>query len=89
MNFKAWAGDAALRAIKTGAQTAVGLLGANTAGLTTVGWVHVLEVAGLAAGVSILQNLATVKTLTPIVQTVVVHQPLAPPVMDAPVVDSP
>lgn len=55
---KAWAKDAGLRAVKTGAQTAVALLGANTAGLTDIGWAHVLDVAGLAAVVSVLHNLA-------------------------------
>lgn len=58
---KAWGKDAGLRAVKTGAQTAVALLGANTAGLTAIGWAHVLDVAGLAAVVSVLHNLAALR----------------------------
>ena len=56
--LRPWALDVGLRAVKTGAQTAVALLAANTAGLTAVDWPHVLDVAGLAVVVTVLHNLA-------------------------------
>lgn len=59
--IKTWLTDTGLRAVKTGAQTAVALLGANTAGLTQVGWVNVLDVSALAMVVSVLHNLAGLK----------------------------
>ena len=55
---KAWAVDTSIRAVKTGAQAAVALVTANTAGLTSVHWTNVLDVAGLAAVVSVLHNLS-------------------------------
>ena len=58
-SLKAWALDTGLRAVKTGAQTAVALVTANTAGLTAIPWVHVLDVAGLAVVVSVLHNVST------------------------------
>ena len=56
--LRVWAVDVALRAVKTGAQTAVALLAANTAGLTAVDWPNVLDVSGLAMAVTVLHNLA-------------------------------
>ena len=62
-SVKAWAVDTGLRAVKTGAQTAVALLGANAAELTNVHWTHVLDVAGLAVIVSVLHNLSNLNAV--------------------------
>jgi len=64
-NFKAWAKDVALRAVKTAAQAAVALVTANTAGLTHVPFGTVADVAGLAALICVLQNLASLKVPDP------------------------
>lgn len=61
MRFKAWAKDAAVRAVKTAAQAALGLLVVDQAGVVrmdaeAMGW------AALAAAViSLLQNLANLQ----------------------------
>lgn len=60
--LKSWAIDTGIRAVKTGAQTAVALLGANSAGLTSVNWVQVLDISALAVVVSILHNVSGMKT---------------------------
>ena len=60
--LKSWAIDTAIRAVKTGAQTAVALLGANSAGLTAVNWVQVLDISALAVVVSVLHNVSGMKT---------------------------
>ncbi len=64
-NFGAWVKDTVLRSIKTAAQSAVALVTANTAGLTSVSWVHVGDVAGLAFVVCVLHNLSTLKVDAP------------------------
>jgi hypothetical protein len=74
-NFKAWAKDVALRAVKTAAQAAVALVTANTAGLTHLDFAVVADVAAMAAFVCVLQNLSNLKVpdpaLTPLVGTFV------------------
>jgi len=64
-NFKAWAKDVALRAIKTAAQAAVALVTANTAGLTHLDFATVADVAAMAAFVCVLQNLSNLKVPDP------------------------
>ena len=63
-NFKAWAKDVALRAVKTAAQAAGAVITANTAGLTHVPFGTVADVAGLAALICVLQNLSNLKVPT-------------------------
>lgn len=53
-----WA-DTAVRALKTFAQAAVALLGANAAGILTVDWVNLASVSGLAAVVSVLTSISS------------------------------
>lgn len=65
-NFKAWATDVALRAVKTAAQAAVALVTANTAGLTHLDFAVVADVAALAAFVCVLQNLSNLKVPDPV-----------------------
>jgi len=64
-NFKAWAKDVALRAVKTAAQAAVALVTANTAGLTHLDFATVADVAAMAAFVCVLQNLSNLKVPDP------------------------
>lgn len=52
--------DAAERAVKTVAQSAVALLGADASGLLTVDWGQVASVAGLAGVMSLLTSIASV-----------------------------
>ena len=66
-NFKAWAKDVALRAVKTAAQSAGAVITANTAGLTHVPFGTVADVAGLAALICVLQNLSNLKVPNPVV----------------------
>ena len=54
-----WIKAAAVRAIKTMAQTAVALIGTNAAGITGVDWVGVASGAILAGIVSLLTSVAT------------------------------
>jgi conserved domain protein len=56
--MKAWVKAAAIRAIKTAAQTAVALIGTNAIGITTVDWAAVASAAALAAVVSVLTSVA-------------------------------
>lgn len=56
-NWKSWAKAAAIRAIKTVAQTAVGVIGASTM-ITGVDWKVVLSSALLAGVVSVLTSVA-------------------------------
>lgn len=50
---------AAIRAIRTMAQTAVALIGTNAAGVTDVNWVGVASGAALAGVVSVLSSIGT------------------------------
>jgi len=56
-NFKAWAKAAAIRAVKTLAQTAVATIG-TTAVLTEVDWIVVASASALAAILSLLTSVA-------------------------------
>lgn len=53
-----WAKAAAVRAIKTMAQTAVALIGTNAAGVTSVDWMAVGSAAALAGVLSLLTSVA-------------------------------
>jgi len=57
MNWKAWAKAAGIRAVKTAAQTAIGIIGASAL-ISEVDWVIVVSGAALAAVVSLLTSLA-------------------------------
>ena len=50
---------AAVRAVKTAAQTAIALIGTNVIGVTDVDWIGVASGAALAAVVSLLTSVAT------------------------------
>lgn len=53
-----WARAALVRAVKTAAQAAVGLIGTNAVGVTDVDWLAIASAAGLAAIVSLLTSAA-------------------------------
>lgn len=56
-NFKKWAKAAGVRAIKTVAQTAVGVIGASAL-VSEVNWLTVVSAAALAGVVSLLTSIA-------------------------------
>lgn len=56
-NWKTWVKAAGVRAVKTVAQTAVGVIGAS-AMITEVNWLTVVSAAGLAGLVSLLTSVA-------------------------------
>lgn len=58
-NFKFWAADTAVRALKTFAQALVALFGANAVDLLKTDWTVDLSVAAGAALVSLLQNVSS------------------------------
>lgn len=55
---KTWFKAAAMRAIKTVAQTAVGMLTGNMVGVMEVDWLAVASVSAMAGIVSILTSIA-------------------------------
>lgn len=55
--FKKWAKAAGIRAVKTVAQTAVGVIGASAL-ISEVNWVTVVSAAALAGAVSLLTSVA-------------------------------
>ena len=56
--MKDWIKAAGIRALKTFAQTAVGMLGGELVGILEVDWVGVLSVAATAAVLSLLTSIA-------------------------------
>ena len=57
-NFKEWFHAAGVRAVKTVAQTAVGMLTGNMVGVMDVDWIAVASVALMAGIVSLLTSIA-------------------------------
>lgn len=53
-----WSKAAAVRAIKTMAQTAIALIGTNLVGIADIDWVAVGSIAAVAGIVSLLTSLA-------------------------------
>ena len=56
--WKRWAKAAGIRALKTIAQTAVGMLSGDLIGILEVNWVSVLSVSATAGVLSLLTSLA-------------------------------
>ena len=56
-SIKKWAKAAAVRAVKTGAQTAIAMIPVGVS-ITEVGWVGVAGTAALAMAVSLLTSIA-------------------------------
>ena len=56
--MKEWLKAAGIRALKTFAQTAVGMFGGELVGIVDVDWVGVLSVAAPAAVLSLLTSIA-------------------------------
>ena len=57
-NFKQWAKAAAVRAVKTAAQTAVAQIGSNVVGVTELDWAVIAGISATAAVISILTSVA-------------------------------
>ena len=57
-DFKQWLHRAGVRAVKTIAQTAVGMLTGNMVGIMDVDWIAVASVAAMAGVVSLLTSIA-------------------------------
>lgn len=57
-DFKAWIKAAGVRALKTVAQTAVGMLSGDMLGIMDADWLAVLSVAAMAGVVSMLTSVA-------------------------------
>lgn len=57
-NWKNWLKAAAVRAAKTIAQTAVGMLTGSMVGIVDVDWMAVLSVSAMAGVVSLLTSVA-------------------------------
>ena len=57
-NFKQWAKAAAVRAIKTAAQTAVAQIGSNVVGVTELDWAVIAGISATAAVISVLTSVA-------------------------------
>ena len=56
--WKTWIRAAGIRAVKTVAQTAVGMLTGNMVGIMDVDWVAVASVSAMAGIVSVLTSVA-------------------------------
>lgn len=56
--FVKWAKAAGIRAVKTVAQTAVGMLSGNMMGIMDVDWLAVASVSAMAGIVSVLTSIA-------------------------------
>lgn len=57
MNWKKWLKAAGIRAVKTVAQTAVGMLAGETLGIMDVDWLAVASVSAMAGIVSVLTSI--------------------------------
>lgn len=56
--YAEWARAAAVRAVKTAAQTALSLIGTGAVGFTDLDWVQIASVSGVAALASVLTSVA-------------------------------
>lgn len=56
--IKQWAVSALVRAVKTGAQTLVALIGTGAVGITELNWVSLLSVTATAVVLSLLTSVA-------------------------------
>lgn len=63
--------DAAERAVKTAAQTAIALIGTELVGVIEVDWVNIASVSGVAALVSVLTSVASAPVGVPDTPSVV------------------
>lgn len=59
--MKKWIKDVAIRTIKTMAETAIGVIGTNAAGITDVDWLGVGSAMLLSGIVTILFNLKNIQ----------------------------
>lgn len=59
-----WAKAASVRAIKTVAQTAVGMLTGNMVGIMDVDWIAVASVSAMAGIISVLTSIAGLPEIT-------------------------
>lgn len=57
-DLQKWAAAAAIRAIKTAAQTAASLIGTGAVGFTDLDWIQIASVSGVAAVLSLLTSVA-------------------------------
>lgn len=57
-NIRQWAVSALTRAVKTGAQTVVALIGTGAVGITELDWPAMLSVAATAVVLSLLTSVA-------------------------------
>lgn len=64
-NWKTWLKAAAVRAAKTIAQTAVGMLTGNMVGIMDVDWLAVLSVSAMAGVISLLTSVAGLPEVKP------------------------
>ena len=63
-DWKLWAHAAAVRAVRTVCQTAVGMLTGSTVGVLDADWVAVASVSAMAGIVSLLTSLAGLPEVT-------------------------
>ena len=57
VGFKRWIAAAGVRALKTFAQTAVGMLGGDLVGVLDVDWLAIVSVSATAAVLSLLTSI--------------------------------
>ena len=57
MNIKKWLKSVAIKTVKTMAETAIGVMGTNTVGITDVDWVGVLSAVAFSGFVTVLFNI--------------------------------
>ena len=58
-DVRTFAQAAAIRALKTAAQTAVSLMGTGAVGFTNLDWLQIASVSGVSAVLSLLTSVAT------------------------------
>lgn len=61
-NVKKWAKNTSIKAVRTMAQTAVGLIGTNAVGLCEVDWLAVGSASLVAGIVCVLMAISQIKT---------------------------